>query len=74
MKNTLTTKDLIQLLQTKHLLSQQEIADLVGTNQVRISRWSRAGAGRSYDDVLKLKALFDMLEKRGAHITKDIDK
>jgi transcriptional regulator with XRE-family HTH domain len=63
MSKFMTTRDLVKRLRTRHNLSQQEIADAVGTNQVRISRWERAEKTRSYDDVLRLKALYDLLEK-----------
>lgn len=63
MKNVPTARDLVRHLQTKHKLSQQEIADLIDTNQVRISRWSRGGGGKRYDAVLRLRALYDSFEK-----------
>ncbi len=63
MKNVPTARDLVRRLQTRHRLSQQNIADLIDTNQVRISRWARGGSGKTYDAVLRLKALCDQLDK-----------
>lgn len=63
MKNVPTARDLVRRIQAKHKLSQQEIAGMIDVNQVWVSRRSRSVGNKTYDAVLRLKALHDLLEK-----------
>lgn len=69
MKNVLTAREMVRQIQTRHKLSQQEIAGIIDVNQVWVSRRSHAGGNKTYDAVLRLKALYDLLEKRNKRRT-----
>ena len=63
----LTTQTILHRLLSHHHLTQQEVADAINTTQASVSRLARGESGKQHDTALRLKALYDLFEKRSGH-------
>lgn len=67
MSQLLTTQTILHRLLSHHHLTQQEVADAINTTQASVSRLARGESGKQHDTALRLKALYDLFEKRSGH-------